>query len=66
MSAGFLSFRYFPIYEFLFFRHWDFLALCGRDGGEVTTLPPPVQYWFCLSEPKLPGPASLALGMRLL
>lgn len=27
MSAGFLSLTYFPIYKFLFFRHWDFLSL---------------------------------------
>lgn len=27
VSAGFLSFRYFLIYEFLFFRLWDFLSL---------------------------------------
>lgn len=27
VSAGFLSFTYFLIYEFLFFRHRDFLAL---------------------------------------
>lgn len=27
VSVGFLSFRDFPIYKFLFFRHWDFLAL---------------------------------------